>query len=115
MSCTHRTCGTPPTASPDAVQTGIGETLAPPDCVTAEAALLRDIDHCIHMADLWLVVNRHVSQDLLDHLAERARSLRTRIESGGRRVPAGPGDSGESRWATPGERAVHAHQGFAPA
>ena len=41
-----------PAPPSDAIQEGTGETPAPPDCATAEAALLCDIGHCIHVVDL---------------------------------------------------------------
>ena len=60
----------------------------PPDCATAEAALLRDTDHCIRMVDLWVAVNHRVSQDLFGHLAGHEHGLRARVESGGGRAGA---------------------------
>ena len=71
----------------DTAQAGTDKPPVPPDCATPEAALLRDTNHCINMADLLLAVGRPASQDLLGRLTERARDLHARIESGGGRVP----------------------------
>ena len=62
------------------------------------------------MIDLWFTAGRSASQDLLGRLGARERDLRALVESGGGRVPAGPGDPSELRWATPSEGAVQARQ-----
>ena len=71
--------GAPPTATTPA---GTGETLAPPDCATAEGALLHEINHNIHMADLWFTVGRPASQALHGRLDVRERNLRSSPKAG---------------------------------
>ena len=53
---------------------------------------------------------RAASQELLDRLAARGGDLHARVESGGRRVPSGPGDPSELSWATASLGVVQAYQ-----
>ena len=68
---------------------GPGGVVGPPELITVEQCLRRDIEHVIREIDLRVAAGQAASRELLGRLADREAALRARAEEVGGRVRPG--------------------------